>query len=59
MGITVLAESVVPSDLKIMDCPGLRRLGKVDLRLHHDRDRMTDASETFLDFVHQRLKMVS
>ena len=58
MGVTVLAESVVPGNLKILETSKLKKPGKVDLRLHHDRTRTTEATKTFVDFVHQRYRQV-
>ena len=54
MGVTVLAESVVPNNLEKIAFSTLGRLGKVDLRLHYDRAETSDAAKTFVNFVRQR-----
>lgn len=55
MGITVLARSVVPSDLRILDDDQLPQLPDIDLRLHHDSHNASDATNSFVQFVRERL----
>lgn len=55
MGITVLARSVVPPDLRILEDVGLPQLPDVDLRLHHDASKVSDATDSFVQFVRERL----
>ncbi len=59
MGITVLAESVVPSELQILTPPQLNGLGKVDLRLHYDRSKASAATQSFAAFARERFRRAS
>ena len=55
MGITVLAESVVPVELKKLKVDQLPVLPQLDLRLHHDLSKGTSATRTFVEFVVDKL----
>ena len=56
MGITVLARSVVPANLQILDCDSLPALPQLDLRLHYDPATATDAALTFAEFIQEKLR---
>jgi DNA-binding transcriptional LysR family regulator len=56
MGIAVLARSVVPVELKVLNAGDLPVLPPLDLRLHYDRNSATHATRTFVDFVREKLK---
>ncbi len=55
MGITVLARSVVPENLRILDQQQLPPLPDVDLRLHHESADASEATNSFVRFVRERL----
>ena len=55
MGITVLAKSVVPETLRVLDESRLPALPDVDLRLHHESANASEATDSFVRFVRERL----
>lgn len=55
MGITVLARSVVPENLRIMEGSDLPNLPDIDLRLHYDHTERTEVTRAFATFVTERL----
>jgi len=55
MGITVLARSVVPENLRVLDEAQLPPLPDVDLRLHHESANASEATDSFVRFVRERL----
>ena len=54
MGITVLANSVVPGDLKIFEAPELMLEQDVDLQLHYDASQVYPATSHFVEFIQQK-----
>jgi DNA-binding transcriptional LysR family regulator len=55
MGVTVLARSVVPDDLKVVELTGLPDLGTLDLRIHYERANASIAAKSFVEFAQTRL----
>lgn len=55
MGITVLARSAVPNNLRAVQHEGLPLLPDIDLRLHCDWSTANSATRTFVNFVTERL----
>lgn len=55
MGVTVLAESVIPNGLRQLKVDALPALPPLDLRLHYDRTNAAPAARTFVSFVKDRL----
>lgn len=56
LGVTVLAESVVPEGLKILtESRELRKLPEVELRLHYDATTASAAAHRFVDYTKKRL----
>jgi DNA-binding transcriptional LysR family regulator len=55
MGITVLARSAVPQDLRVVEHDLLPALPDIDLRLHCEWSSANSATRTFVNFVTERL----
>ena len=56
MGVTVLAQSVVPAELRQLVDERLPALQELELRLHYDPTNATDATQTFVDFIRDKLQ---
>ena len=55
MGITVLARSVVPDNLRVFEHEQLPSLPDIDLRLHFEKAKASQATKTFVNFVRDRV----
>ena len=55
MGLTVLARSVVPDNLRVLDREQLPQLPDIDLRLHFEKAKASPATRIFVDFVCDRV----
>lgn len=55
MGITVLAKSIVPKELEVIDDSTLPKLGKIKIVLSSDQNKENDSAEKLKEFIFERL----